>query len=160
MTQEMPRRDFGFIAIVALVAVTAAWILLMPWVPAIASATLHRFHLRSSSFVVWAAQFPIPSMYNFANRFEMTDVPPGLIDPILLDPMDGETDKRYVNHFPFRWLTFSNARHRYLRGGRDCWLTIDSSYRGQTLQTRVHAKPDANVPGGFVVIRLPEESSR
>ncbi|MGB7326449.1 MAG: hypothetical protein WBD31_16365 [Rubripirellula sp.] len=160
MTDQMPRRDFGFIAIVALIVVTAAWILLMPWVPAIASATLHRFHLRSSSFGVWAVQFPIPSMYNFANRYEMTDVPPGLIDPILLDPVDGETDKRYVNHFPFRLLTFSNARHRYLRSGRDCWLTIDSSYRGQKLETHVHAKPDVDLPGGFVVIRLPEDSSR
>ncbi len=155
----MPRRDWGFITIVALVVVNGVWVLLLPWVPAIASATLHRFHLRSTSFWVWAAQFPVPSMYNFANRFEMTDVPPGFIDPILISPLDDESNKRYVNHFPTRWLTFANARYRFLRDGRDRWLTIDSTYRGQRLETRMHAKPDADGKGGYLLIRLPDETT-
>ena len=142
-------RDYGFIAIVALLIVIAVWLLLMPLLPAIASSTLHRFHLRSESFVWWAIQQPIPSMYNFANRFEVSRFPPGLVDPIFDD-----TEKRYINHFPLRILTFANTRYRFLLAGQDRWVTVDSTYRGQTLETRVHAK--ALEGGGFELVRLPE----
>jgi hypothetical protein len=144
------RHDTGFIAIVALVAVIAIWLLLTPVVPSIASASLNRFHLRSRSFAVWAIQFPIPTMYNFANRFEVRKVPVGPIDPIL-----EENGKRYLNHFPARVLTFFNTRYRHLNEGTDRWVTIESSYRGQTVTTRFHAKPKADAQG-FDLIRLPQ----
>lgn len=147
-----PSRDYGFMAIVALLIVIAVWLLLMPLVPAIASATLHRFHLRSESFVWWAIQQPIPSMYNFGNRFEVREFPPGLVDPIFDD-----AEKRYINHFPSRILTFANTRYRFLRDGQDRWVTIDSTYRGQTLETRIHAK--AMEGGGFEYVRLPESEA-
>ncbi len=156
MNAAQQRRDYGFIAIVILVAITTVWLLLMPWVTAIASATLNRFHLRSSSFVTWAIQFPIPSMYNFANRFRVTDVPPGLIDPILENPLADDLANRYINHFPSRVFTFADLRHLYLKDGRDRWLTIQSSYRGQQVETRMHAKPDGE--GGFVLLRIPDQS--
>lgn len=147
-------RDYGFIAIVVMVLVVAVWLLLMPFVPAIASATLHRFHLRSESFLWWAIQQPIPSMYNFANRFEVREFPPGLVDPILDSP-----EKRFINHFPTRVLTFANTRYRLLHKGQDRWITIDSTYRGQTLETRFHAK--ALEGDGFELVRLPsQEDSR
>ena len=76
-------RDYGFFAILSLIAVITIWLLLMPVVPGIASATMHRFHLRSGSFARFAAQFPIPAMYNFANRSEVKDVPPGFRRHIL-----------------------------------------------------------------------------
>ena len=145
-------RDYGFIAIVLLLIVIAVWLLLMPLVPAIASATLHRFHLRSESFALWAIQQPIPSMYNFANRFEVREFPPGLVDPILDD-----TEKRYINHFPLRVLTFANTRYRFLSEGEDRWVTVDSTYRGQTLETRIHAK--AIDGGGFELVRLPDSEA-
>lgn len=146
---DPPRtRDYGFIVIVVMVVVVAVWLLLMPFVPAIASATLHRFHLRSESFPWWAIQQPIPSMYNFANRFEVREFPPGLVDPIL-----DNTEKRYINHFPTRVLTFANTRYLHLNKGADRWVTIDSTYRGQTVETRFHAK--ALDGGGFELVRLP-----
>src|SRR6056297_2166418 len=148
-----PSRDPGFIAIIALVAVNAVWLLLMPWVPAIASATLYRFHLRTSSFAAWAIQFPIPAMYNFANRAAVSEYPPGLVDPIL-----SEAPSRCVNHFPTRVVTFGNARYQHLHQGRDRWFTLQSSYRGQTLETRLHLKPIAD--GGFEVVRLDKPEPR
>jgi hypothetical protein len=145
--QDRPR-DYGLIAIVAVLVVIAVWLLLMPWVPAIASATLHRFHLSSKSFLVWAIQLPIPSMYNFANQYEVREFPPGLIDPILDTP-----ERRYINHFPSRVLTFANTRYVHLSKGEDRWFTIESSYRGQTIETRFYAK--AKPEGGFELVRLP-----
>lgn len=146
--------DYGMMLIVAMLAAVSVWLLLMPLVPQIASSTLHRFHLRSRSFLWWSVQQPIPSMYNFANRFEVREYPPGLIDPII-----DSTEKRFINHFPTRILTFANTRYLYLSKGEDRWVTIESSYRGQTLKTRFHAK--AIEGGGFELIRLPpSEASR
>jgi hypothetical protein len=143
-------RDVGFLAICLLVIITAVWLLLMPWVPSIARATINRFHLTSSSFAVWAIQFPIPTMYNFANRFEVREFPEGMLDPVI------ETSQhRYVNHFPSRKITFANTRYRYLNEHLDRWFNIDSSYRGQTIETRFHLKPIET--GGFEVIRLSTE---
>jgi hypothetical protein len=126
------------------VIVIAVWLLLMPIVPAIASATLQRFHLRTRSFPVWAIQFPIPSMYNFANRYQVFEAPHGQSEP---------TVDRYCNHFPARLMTFSDARFRYFRQSEDRWFTIESSYAGLTLQSRFHAK--AKGARGFELVRLP-----
>lgn len=157
MAKESPTQpapvDLGFKAIVALAIVVAIWLLLMPWVPAIASSTMHRFHLRSGSFTWWAIQQPIPSMYNFANRYEVRELPPGLLDPIL-----ETSDKRYINHFPARTLTFANTRFRYLHEGQDRWMTIDSSYRGQTLESRYLAQHRES--GGFDLILLSKGGDR
>lgn len=147
---EASQRDYGFIAIATLVTGVAMWLLLMPWVPAISSATMHRFHLRSSSFASWAIQQPIPPMYNFANRVQVDEMPPGMVDPVL----NMENESRYINHFPARVFTFANRRYLHLVAGSDRWLTIESSYRGQKLESLMHAKP--NTDGhGFTLIRLP-----
>lgn len=146
--ERAAKRDLGFIGIIALVIGVAIWLLLMPLVPAIASVTLHRFHLRTDSFAGWAIQAPIPSMYNFANRFEVRDFPPGMVDPIFFEG----AEKRYINHFPVRRLTFADARYYLLRQGQDRWLTVDSTYRGQTLESRFHARHIGE--GRFELIRL------
>ncbi len=77
----------------------------MPWVRSVSMTTMRRFHLQTSSFIAWAIQFPIPAMYNFSNRAEIDRYPPGLVDPLL-----AETEKRYLNHFPVRCLTFADGR--------------------------------------------------
>ncbi len=141
-------QDIGFIAIVVLVATITLWLLMTPISRSIAAASMHRFHLRSHSFAVWAVQFPIPTMYNFANRYEVRELPWGLIDPIA-----DETERRYINHFPSRIVTFVDNRYRHLHDGRDRWYAIETTYRGQRIETRMHAepKPDGN---GFVLRRL------
>ena len=109
--------------------------------------TMRRFHLQTSSFIAWAIQFPIPAMYNFSNRAEIDRYPPGLVDPLL-----AETEKRYLNHFPIRCLTFADGRARYLSEGQDRWITLISSYRGQKLESHYHVK--VNPDGRFELIRL------
>ncbi len=143
--------DIGFLLIVTLVVVVVIWLLLTPLVPSVASSSLHRFHLRSDSFAWWSIQQPIPAMYNFANRYQVTEIPPGFVDPIFHQL--GE--RRYINHFPVRVLTFADGRARHLYDGKDRWLTVQSSYRGQSLETHFHAKPFAE--GGYELIRLPDQ---
>ncbi len=154
--QDRKSTDIGFILIVAVVAIVVVWLLLTPFISSVASSSLHRFHLRSHSFAWWSVQQPIPSMYNFGNRYEVTEIPPGFIDPIFEDFAD-TTEWRYINHFPARVLTWASRRYRNLNDGKDRWVTIESSYRGQTLTTRFHAKPVAD--GGYELIRLPDKEA-
>ncbi|TWT53201.1 hypothetical protein Pla22_08290 [Rubripirellula amarantea] len=147
------QRDHGFLAIVALVVVIAVWLLLMPWVKPIIHATMNRFHLRSASFAIFAIQFPIPAMYNFANRSDVQDYPPDLVDPLMIN-LDPKLSGRYCNHFPARTMTFADARFFHLQDGKDRWFTIESTYRGERLTSRFHLKPDSEQ--GYLMLRLDE----
>lgn len=144
-------RDYGFLATVSLIAAIAIWLLLMPFVPAIAGATMRRFHLRSSSFVGFAAQFPIPAMYNFSNRSNVKDVPPGFVDP-LFGELDSGESFRYINHYPARDATFATGRYRNLKDRRDHWFTLESTYRGQTIRTEWHL--ESLGADGYIMHRL------
>ena len=146
-TAEASPRDYGFIAIVTLAIGVAFWLLFMPWVSVIASSTMNRFHLRTPSFVRWAMQFPIPSMYNCANEYKVQGFPPGFADPIIDD------NWRYINHFPARIITFADARYRHLSRKEDRWFTLRSSYRGQTIQSTIHLQ-SLGQNGEFLLIRL------
>jgi hypothetical protein len=141
------KRDPLFIVILAAIGAVVLWLLLTPLVPAIARVTMRRFHLASESFAGWAIQAPIPTMYNFGNQYEIRELPENLITPIL-----DSTRPRYINHFPTRVLTFANGRYTLLHPQQDRWLTFRSSYRGQTLETKVHAQPLGG--GRFRWVRL------
>ncbi len=158
-SNDQPKRpDYFFGTICALVVVIVVWLLLMPIVPAIAKSTLRRFHLRTESFGVWAIQQPIPSMYNFANRYEVRRVPPDFEAAGFFQPIIEEDHRRYVNHFPTRIFTFANTRGYYLNFNEDRWLHIDSTYRGQTIQTVIHAKQRDD--GGFDLVFSDGEASK
>ena len=141
------KRDPFFAVILFGVGAVVVWLLLTPFVPGVARATMKRFHLRGDSFVMWSAQAPIPAMYNFANRFEVREVPDDIMGMMpILDLEPKESEKRYINHFPARLLTFANTRYELLHPGEDRWVTIETTYRGQRFETKIHAKP---VDGGF-----------
>jgi hypothetical protein len=123
----------------------ATWILLMPIFPAVAKTSMERFHLMTGSFGVWAILQPIPSMYNFANDFEIRQLRPGemntlLSDPLLASPLDeahdfGKIHEEYINHFPARVFTFSSHRQPSCERREDLWLVTRSNYRGQQVET-------------------------
>ena len=142
-TESTDRKpDPLYVVILLGVCIVSVWLLLMPFYPAIAKSTLRRFHLETDSFALWAAQAPIPAMYNCANEYEIRDLPEGLITPVI-----DTTRARYINHYPTRVLTFANGRYTLLSPGQDRWVTMRSTYRGITLESKVHAAPMAS--GGF-----------
>ena len=151
MDAPSQRTDFGFIAIMVLVGAVVVWLLLTPLVPEVSMATMRRFHLGSGSFTRWAAQFPIPAMYNFANQYEMRSVPPDLVD-IILEP----DEQGHLNHFPARMVTFADARYHFLRQGKDRWFMFRSDYRGRHLESRWHLK---RVGNRFELHRLDAQES-
>lgn len=145
--------DRGFVAIVILIAVIAIWVLVMPVVPEIATATLRRFHLRTGSFAGWAAQFPIPAMYNFANTYQVRKWPEGAMEglPVMIDDDEGIIQERYINHFPSRVITFGRERHDFLVAKEDRWYKLRSSY--QRLELVSYVKLNYDDDTGYAYIR-------
>jgi hypothetical protein len=74
-----------------------------------------------------------------------------LLDPIF--ELAAPTERRYINHFPARVLTWASRRVQNLGDRKDRWVTIESSYRGLALESRFHVKPAGQ--GGYELIRLP-----
>jgi hypothetical protein len=148
LSNNKQQRDWGFYCIIAFIGLIAAWLLLMPLIPGISKHSLQRFHLRTPSFSVWAAQFPVPSMYNFANQYKVEQYPPGFVMMII------DENWRYANHFPARVITFFAGRSEFLFSQQDRWFTLKSSYRGQVLESKFHL--EAQAEGGYKLIRIDE----
>lgn len=143
---------FG-LSMAVLVVGVSGWILAMPVYRPIQSATLERFHLCTPNYLAWAAQQPIPSMYNFENRYWLfagsaPEGGSGMANPIADDQW---VESRVVNHFPGRLLTFGDSRYRLLGGGESCHLVLRSRYRGNQLATIWNAT--ASPLGGFSLSR-------
>ncbi|QDT08836.1 hypothetical protein [Planctomycetes bacterium K23_9] len=145
-------RDLSYRVVCGMIIAVVVWMLLMPFVPSVAMSTMRRFHLASDSFVLWCVQQPVPSMYNFANQFHARKTPLGFPETILsLDDQEVGDDWRYINHFPTRRLTFADGRYDLLRYSKNQWLEFKTTYRGQELNSLIHAKPVG--PGEYEVIR-------
>ncbi len=139
------RRDYGFAAIVVLLASIALWLIAMPYCEFIQRATLRRFHLQTDTFVRWAAQAPIPAMYNFHNTFEVFPAPGR-------SSSDRVPLKGTLNHFPVRLFTFGDNREVMFRRREKRTLTLTSRYREQSLTTRWIA-----IPAGESAIDLDDQ---
>ena len=122
--------------LVGLLGLAYAWILLTPLVPSVGQAGLRRFNLVSGSFVSWALQQPVPSMYNFSN--EVAFGPLSLVAAVPL---------RQVNHYPTRFYTGSD-REIYTKM-LPMLMRSKSSYRGNDLQV-YHLIEEA--PGGVKMV--------
>ncbi|MGB7342631.1 MAG: hypothetical protein WBD20_00310 [Pirellulaceae bacterium] len=145
-------RDLSYRVVCGLIIGVVVWLLLMPFVPSVAMSTMRRFHLASDSFVIWSIQQPVPSMYNFANQFHARGTPPGFPEPILsLEADEAADDWRYINHYPTRKMTFADGRYDLLRFSKDQWLEFKTTYRGQELNSLIHAKPVGR--GEYEVVR-------
>ncbi|MEM9828337.1 MAG: hypothetical protein AAF958_17240 [Planctomycetota bacterium] len=175
--QTDDRPDLGFRIIRGLIVLVVIWLIATPLFPAVARCTMRRFHLQGDSFAFWAAQFPIPAMYNFSNKYRVREYPPGFLDPLLqpldLEGDDLESDKpapdidpqafrtatqrawKQANHFPARVITFADGRYRFLRLGQSRWFDLETSYRGQTLRSQFELRPiDGRL---YEIIRTSEE---
>lgn len=145
-------RDISYRIVCGMIIAVVIWLLMIPFVPSVAMSTMKRFHLSSDSYLLWSLQQPVPSMYNFANQFHAQDTPPGFPAPIIsLDEQEAGDDWRYINHYPARKLTFADGRYDLLRYSRDQWVELKTTYRGQALETLIHAKPVGR--GEYEVVR-------
>lgn len=134
------RFDLGYVMMLGLIVAVSCWLLAMPFSRFIQDSTLHRFHLTTRHFALWSMQQPIPAMYNFYNRFEVSPSPWKKSEP---SSVHAET----LNHFPLRIITFGDNRQLFLPADEPRQIDIWSRYRGNELRTRYLATPLAE--GGF-----------
>ena len=67
--------DIPALVLFGLIGLVFAWNLALPMSQTLQEAGLKRYHLASSNYFAWAAQQPIPSIYNFENRYWMGQAP-------------------------------------------------------------------------------------
>lgn len=129
-----------------MIGVIVMWLLLMPIMPTIARWTMQRFHLTSGSFMAFAVQQPIPSMYNFDNVVEV--IPPDEDETGDIDTgaFPGYEEPRRYNHYPARVMTFADTRFAYLRWRKERTYVLVSRYRGRSLQSVYRIEPAEGKP--------------
>ena len=127
------QKDLLAICIVAWILVVIGWSLSMVFSTVMRDMALKRFHLESESFLCWAVNQSVPSMYNFENRVQFTNQ---LIGD---DPFDS-TDETYVkttlNHFPARYITFGDRVPLSFSATRQGTFEMESRFADTTLTTR------------------------
>jgi hypothetical protein len=132
------RPDRLAIALVAAVAAFSCCIVLLPLSETARVAALERFQLRGWPLAAWMLFQPLPSMYNFENRWEVVEAGPGPCP---------ERSAGFVNHHAYNRI----ALYNYRLGLRQCQLPalvrLRSTYRGTTVETsyRVSAGADGRV---------------
>jgi hypothetical protein len=141
-------RDGLAAGLTLLVTLVSVWLLALPISPMVQSASLERFHLQTPSFSQWAVQQPIPSMYNFENRYWTYHQP---LDRQQLEDTPPRIETSMINHFPGRVYTFANNRYRLLHARQPGYLYMRSRYRGRDIWTAWLAVPSPR--GGMRLIR-------
>ena len=143
-------RDWLAVCIVAPILLYSAAILLLPLSATVRQAAARRFHLAGWPFGAWALFQPLPSMYNFENRWDVTFTRSARTEPA---EDCGKTFHAFVNHHVFnRVLLYRAALERC---GLPATVRFHTTYRGTTVETRYRLLrgPDAH---GFIVTLDPE----
>lgn len=95
-------------------------------VPAAAPTLIARFHLRSPDFATWAVLQPSPWMYNFENRYRISDKPLSATE--LARGPQGELWP-FINHQTARVVTFFDQRANHLATPGNYYLYLWGAYQ-------------------------------
>ena len=95
-------------------------------------------NLEQSSFISWSFLQTIPSMYNGANAFWISEFPYN--DEEFNDMVKGlyDFDKIQINHYPLRVLTFNDRDN--VMSIAPSMIYVRSSYRGHQLLVAYETK--------------------
>ena len=170
-------KDWQSLGLLMVIVGVAVWLIVLPFSRSVQTTCLQRFHLATPSFVQWAIQQPVPSMYNFENRYWVAEhrlsaaeleslarneqtADPSIKEPTNDGAKDGLPITKMANHFPARIFTFADSRYHYLENKDARFLYMRSRYRGNELislfevQTNKHEPvEDGLEQNGFNLIR-------
>ena len=127
------QKDLLAVCIVAWIIVVIGWSVSMVFSTVMRDMALKRFHLESESFLCWAINQSVPSMYNHENRIQFTNQ---LIADGPFDPDDESYVKATLNHFPARYITFGDQVPRSFSKTRHGTFEMESRFADTTLTTR------------------------
>jgi len=125
-------RDLPALVLVTLVSIYTILALLLPLSRTVRLAAEARFQLRGWPPAVWATFQPLPSMYNFENRWTVSfEGTPAAGVTAGLCPGSGG----YINHHIYHRLVVPASRVRFEQCGLPARVRFVSTYRGTTLET-------------------------
>ncbi len=154
ISQIWKTRDVSSLLLLVAILAAAAWNMALPVSEFVQESTLKRFHLATTSFSGWAIQQPIPSMYNFENRYWSSDqtLNVGELRAIELSTRPGKQESEpqkenwvgvethAINHFPARTFTFAFSRNN-LSNNPHRYIYLRSRYRGKELSSSFRTRP-------------------
>lgn len=126
-------RDPVALGIVGAIALFSLCILSLPFSSSARVAAMQRFHLAGWNYAAWALFQPVPSMYNFENRWDVEFTRP----PGSGAPPNGDCERPFharVNHHIFQPVLLLRAQIE--RCGLPAEVLLRSSYRGTQVHTR------------------------
>ena len=131
-------------------------LLVLPFSATLQRLMIARFHLRSQSFVLWAALQFSPSMYNFENEIW---IGPGPLSRAMLrgqEALPSGTDHYWVNHFPLHDVSFDPRYRKILYERGQSFVYVRSRYGGTEMVSAYQVSSDAQ---GIHLLRLDGEGS-
>jgi len=131
-------RDVPALAITLAVLLYSVCILLLPVSDGARRAAERRFQLSGWTFGAWALFQPVPSMYNFENRWEVAAAPSS--DRRAEDCTEAVSG--YINHHIYNRILLPASRARLDRCA-PARVTFTSTYRGTSVETTYLVRHDA-----------------
>jgi hypothetical protein len=126
-------RDYLGAGFLLLILAVIGWTLSIIFSPTMRDMAMKRFHLGSDNFGLWAAHQSVPAMYNFENRIQFTNE---LLDDAPFDPTEKTYEKRTLNHFPARFITFGDQLASCFSNRREGTFEMSSIFGDTELVTR------------------------
>ena len=126
------------------------FIMLLPVSRTVQVAALRRFQLTGWSFAAWAVFQPLPSMYNFENRWDVTFAPDRRV---ATDEACGQAFHEFINHHIFNRILLMRAPIE--RCGLPAQIRFRATYRGTTVESGYDLTAGPGLHG-FVATPQPE----
>ena len=129
------RPDRLALSLVSAVLVFSCFIVLLPLSETVRRAAMERFQLTRWPLAAWILFQPLPSMYNFENRWDVVTASPGPCP---------ERIAGFINHHVYNRIALFNWRVRFRQCQLPAWVRFRSTYAGTAVETsyRVDGGPD------------------
>ena len=146
------QRDWFALLLLAFVLAIVVWVASISFSAKTRELAIRRFQVASPNYLVWAAMAPIPSMYNFENRAQFSNVMHGE------SPFDEDHESWFsmqLNHFPARVVTFGEMAPMCFGDQRQGTFEMSTRFQATELISRweIQQHPD----GSMQIQRLRED---
>lgn len=146
------QKDWLGLFVIACGVVVSCWILSILFSQTTRKSAMQRFQLASPSFASWAAQGPVPSMYNFENSIQFSN-------ELAVDgPLDEKHESWFwcpVNHFPARCMTYGEFAPTWFGEQRQGTFEMSTRFRETELISRWEVEEQSD--GVMTVRRIVED---
>lgn len=126
----------GLRALLVVIALYAAWHVLVAVAPPVQRSAMAHMHLQPGSFALWSLQHARPAMYNFGNEYFLSSQ---MLTPENVDDTSSSARQQahhlWLNHYPFQ-VPLWWYRQQMGKPGRRSYLYLRSRFQSEEVITR------------------------